>query len=84
MATRTLEEMTQFLVSYGWRIGQRDPRLNTNYPGQYMVVEAYEESDLPTEDGRDGPWCIVGDDLAMLVETGYDALNSMVSDYSYD
>jgi hypothetical protein len=66
------EEKTKWLREHGFIVGIRDSRLNTNYPGNFMVVEEYEDSELPTVDGRDGPWCIVGDDLAALVDQAYD------------
>ena len=67
---KTIDEKRAYLDALGFKIGERDPRgINTNYPGCYMVAEEYEDSDLPTEDGSNGPWCIVGDDLdAMIAE----------------
>lgn len=55
------------LERMGFIIGPRDSRTNTNYPGRYMVAEAYTEDELPTEDGSNGPWAIVGDDLDELI-----------------
>ena len=71
-------ERVGVLLSYGFTIGQRDPRINSNYPGQFMVVEPYEESQLPTQDGRNGPWCVVGDNLSTLVCQGFEYLQSML------
>ena len=68
----TQQEKIAFLRSYGFVVGDRELRLNTNYPGQFMVAESYDENELPTEDGRNGPWCIVGDDLEALVDEGHD------------
>ncbi len=62
------------LLDYGYEIGVRDPRLNSDYPGCFMVVESHEPSELPTRDGRNGPWCIVGDDLAALVTEAFEVL----------
>ena len=66
------------LEKYGFTIGERDERLNTNYPGKHMVCEANHEDigdyDLPTADGGNGPWCIVGDDLDALVAEAHDYL----------
>lgn len=76
----TVNEMRKFLESYGWTAGARDPRLNTNYPGKFMVVEPHEEDELPTEDGSNGPWCVVGDDLDDLIRRAYDTLKSMVDE----
>lgn len=73
----TVAEKRAFLENYGWFVGIRDRRLNTNYDGSFMVVEPYDDSDVPTEDARNGPWCIVGDDLDALIEEGYEALVSL-------
>ena len=66
------------LESYGFTVGERDPRLNTDYEGAFMVVEAsyhdIGDYELPTANGANGPWCVVGDDLDELVETAYDYL----------
>jgi hypothetical protein len=67
------------LRSWGFTVGERDPRLNSNYPGRYMVVESHEESELPTKDGSNGPWCIVGDNLDALIA---EAHRVWVEDYS--
>ncbi len=68
----------ELLDKYGWTYGLRDPRLNMNYCGRFMVVEPHDESELPTLDGRNGPWCIVGDNLDDLISRAYSALASMV------
>lgn len=69
----TQEEKIAALRANGYIVGARDPRLNTNYAGAFMVVEeGYTDDELPTKDGSNGPWCIVGDDLAALVDTAYD------------
>jgi hypothetical protein len=64
------------LKEHGFTVGVRDHRLNTNYAGAFMVVEAHEQSELPTEDGRNGPWCVVGDSLSELIDQGFDYLVS--------
>lgn len=64
----TTDDKIAFLRSHGWTVGDRDPRLNTDYVGKFMAVESYDESELPTRDGMNGPWCIVGDDLPALVD----------------
>lgn len=61
----------KYLRRMGFIVGPREPRLNRKYPGGFMVVEHYDESELPTDDGSNGPWCIVGDDLAALVEQAF-------------
>lgn len=59
------------LKAMGFTVDARDPRLNTAFKGGFMVVEGHEESELPTESGCNGPWCVVGDDLAELVDTAF-------------
>ena len=59
------------LEDYGFIVGPRDPRLNMRFPGKFMVVESHEESELPTEDGRNGPFCVVGDYLGPLIDQGF-------------
>lgn len=77
-APLTFEQKVTILQSYGFAVGKRDPRLNTRFPGAFMVCEVSDEEeltrdyDLPTEDGANGPWCVVGDDLAALVEQAMD------------
>lgn len=68
---RTIRQMRKALQRAGFVIGIRDNRLNTDFPGKYMVAEAYDESDLPTKDGSNGPWCIVGDNLEELIVDAY-------------
>lgn len=64
----------QCLHDYGFVIGLRDPRVNRNYAGRYMVVEAHNPCELPTDDGSNGPWCVVGNDLTALIGIGFDFL----------
>lgn len=71
MVMSKTEEMRQALQSWGFTVGPRDSRVNTNYPGAFMVIESHEDSELPTQDGRNGPWAIVGDDLNKLVREAY-------------
>lgn len=75
----TRDEKTAFLQSYGFEVGDRNSQLNRNYSGKFMVSEPYETSELPTEDGANGPWCIVGNDLDTLIDEGYDFLKSLTS-----
>lgn len=72
-------EKTIALLAAGYTIGQRDPRVNTNYPGSHMVIESHEQSELPTEDGRNGPWAVVGDDLWKLVDAAWDTYQTMIT-----
>jgi hypothetical protein len=59
------------LRSWGFTVGRRDSRLNTDHPGRFMVVESHTKKELPTKDGSNGPWCIVGNDLSALVDEAY-------------
>lgn len=68
----TLDKMIEELEGYGFTIGQRDPRVNKLHPGRFMVIEPYEDDMLPTEDGSNGPWAVVGDNLRLLIEQAYD------------
>lgn len=73
----TTDDMRRELERHGYLCGARDPRLNTNHVGAFMVTEAdYQDPhygyELPTEDGANGPWCIVGDDLSSLISEAYD------------
>lgn len=73
----TYEQKATVLRSYGFTVGPRDPRLNTNHSGTWMVVEGSiaeieSDYDLPTQDGANGPWCVVGDDLSALVDEAFD------------
>jgi hypothetical protein len=61
----------RWLLDHGFKCGIRDPRINTNYQGAYMVAEYYEDDELPTRDGSNGPWCIVGDDYRDLIQRAY-------------
>ncbi len=59
---------------YGFVVGPRDPLINRHYRGAWMVAEAHEPSELPTDDGSNGPWCVVGDDLHQMVDDAFDFL----------
>ena len=37
-----------------------------------MVLECPEDKTGPTDDGAEGPWCIVGDDLPALIQEAFD------------
>lgn len=54
------------LDSFGFIVGERDPAMNTNFAGRFMVCEPYE-SGHSQPDGSGGIWCVVGDDLDMLM-----------------
>lgn len=68
------------LEAMGFRIGARDPRMNTAFEGAFMVAEGYEDGHTQ-EDGQGGVWCVVGDDLEQLIETAagfFDDLEGML------
>jgi hypothetical protein len=67
-----LQQRKAYLLSCGWHIGPRDPRINTDYPGKFMVAEPHDESELPTRNGESGLWAIVGDDLESLINEAYE------------
>lgn len=71
-------EKIAFLQSYGWTVGARDPRINTDHAGAFMCVEPHEDSELPTRDGANGPWAIVGDDLEALIDEAHAFLSELV------
>lgn len=68
-----IQEMRATLEQHGFTVGARDPRVNRAFTGKFMVIEQHEDSQLPTDDARNGPWAIVGDDLDDLIEQAYDA-----------
>lgn len=74
------------LEKYGFTIGDRDARLNTDHAGEFMVVEANANEigdyDLPTKDGSNGPWCIVGDDIDALVNEAHEYLIGLADDHN--
>ncbi len=61
----------EYLERRGYIVGVRNPQINTNFAGSFMVCENPEGHDLPTEDGSNGPWCIVGDNLTKLVNEAF-------------
>lgn len=74
----THKEMVKLLRDYDFFVGVRDPKVNTDFKGRYMVVEDYDPNMLPTKDGSNGPWAIVGDDLEALVREAYEYLDSQL------
>lgn len=66
-----------WLKAYGFVIGDRDPKINTNFSGNYMVSEQYGPDEVPTKDGRNGPWCVVGNDLKILIDAAYGAFKGV-------
>lgn len=69
------------LAHYGFIIGPREPKLNTDHLGVFMIAEHLDAWDgEPTKDGANGPWCIVGDDLAVMIEEAHQFGAGMVFD----
>ncbi len=62
------------LRAFGLVIGDRDPRMNSEHAGRFMVCEAYAPDYPGQRDAADGAgfWCIVGDDLEALVNEAWD------------
>lgn len=87
MSAISHQDMREVLKSHGFTIGDRDPRLNTDFPGNKMVVEGSmieieKDYELPTQDGSNGPWCIVGDDEEELVKTAFDYCTDLYAETS--
>lgn len=53
------------LTNAGYKIGPRDPKVNPEHPGRFMITDP--------EDGEDG-YAIVGDDRAGLIAEAYEHL----------
>lgn len=67
----TIEDKRAKLEAAGFTVGARDARINTDFPGRFMVAGAYDESELPTRNGASGPWAIVGNDLSALINEAF-------------
>ena len=73
----TRAEKKTFLEKHGWVCGLRDTRLNRAFAGRFMCAEPYDDDDTPTDDARNGPWCIVGDNLDPLIDEAYGHLGGI-------
>lgn len=80
MTNLTTAQKKSILEAHGFICGPRDPRLNTDHAGTFMAVEGHDDGELPTKDGSNGPWCVVGDDLDALVEEAFDFASGMTID----
>lgn len=69
------------LERWGFTVGARNPDVNTDYPGAFMVIEPHEPDELPTKDGSDGPWAVVGDNLEVLIELAFDFADDTYGEY---
>lgn len=63
--------LQQLLESYGYIVGPRDPNMNTNTAGEFMVSEPYPPG-YTQESGAGGIWCMVGDELEELMTAAID------------
>lgn len=48
-------------------VGERDPRVQTEFDGKYMVAQKYDDCEIENPHNGDF-WCVVGDDLNALME----------------
>ncbi|MBW3243266.1 hypothetical protein KUV57_11215 [Epibacterium sp. DP7N7-1] len=81
---KDLEGRIKVLRSFGWVVGDRDPKMNSNFDGSYMVVEDEYSPDYPGQtDGSDGDgiWCLVGNDLSELVDEALSHVSTL--EYGY-
>lgn len=74
----TTEQKIELLRAYDFVVGERDPKLNTDHAGAFMVAEQYTPRLTMTKDASRGPWCIVGNDLGALVDEAYEYLDSQL------
>jgi hypothetical protein len=69
----TFEEKKKWLEARGMTVGARDPNQNRAFEGDFMVAEPVLDGDpYPTDDARDGRFCIVGKELTPLVNEAYE------------
>jgi hypothetical protein len=67
------------LEKQGLIVGNRDPQRNTSFEGAFMVAEPISDpSLLPTKHGSRGCYCVVGDDLRLLVNVAFDHFHPTV------
>jgi hypothetical protein len=64
---RHQKDFAAYLRSLGFSVGPRNPAMNTNYTGAFMVSEPMDDPNHTQVDGSGGVWCIVGPDLAVLL-----------------
>ena len=53
----------EVLLSYGYAVNVRDPRVKPDFAGQFMLTDI--------EDTSDGSYAVVGDDREELVQDAY-------------
>jgi hypothetical protein len=75
----TYEQRKAMLEARGWICGERDPNRNKAWQGRFMVAEPLEEGEGPvTLDASGGAWCVVGDNLRVLVDQTF---NTVADEY---
>jgi hypothetical protein len=67
------------LEAYDFTVGPRDPRVSTDFPGVFMVVECLNDRELPFTNPQDGSgdFALVGDDLDQLINESFNVLCEM-------
>lgn len=66
-----IQEQIVELNKAGYYVGPRDPARNQAFLGEFMVCEVETLSEPPSDDAKDGGFCIVGNNLFELVETAF-------------
>lgn len=64
----TIAEMRKALEARGLIVGVRDAWRNQAFRGAFIVAEPY---DKPTVDASVGGYCVVGDNLNVLIRDAY-------------
>jgi hypothetical protein len=62
-------EKAKTLLAIGFYIGPRDPQRNSAFEGKFMVCE--DSSEGPSEDASTTGYCVVGDNLDVLVDEAH-------------
>jgi len=64
------------LQGFGFVAGDRDPKMNTDFSGRFMVAECDTKDARSQRDASCGDqiWCVVGDDLNDLVNSALDII----------
>lgn len=74
----SMEGRIEVLESFGFVVGKRDPKMNSDHEGAFMVAEEVPEGYAGQRDGSDNEeiWCVVGDDMELLVSDAIDLVTS--------
>jgi len=69
------------LKAAGFVVGPRDPNMNRAFEGKYMVAEPYEAGTIQDDaQGGDGVWCLVGDDITVLLREAISYFPNVLDD----